>query len=303
MIRWEDSAFLAEARAWIESEVTVTGAIEQVHVRPWSTVLRAPTDRGDVFFKASLAGLAHDVVVTSTLARLRPDLVLAPIAVNLDRGWMLLPDGGERLRELIEREPHPRPWFVILPEYADLQLASAGELDCMIEQGLPDLRLERMPELVERLAAELGEPAPPNGTAQLCAELAAVGIPETIQHDDLHDGNVFVVDGGYRIFDWGDSVAEHPLLSLVVAPRGVAYRFELGEHDPDIERLRDAYLDRFAAYGTLAELRDAASLAEPLGMLGRAWSWWRVASSVDHPGEFSEAAREWFRDFVAAMSG
>ncbi len=299
---WEGGAFLAEARAWIESEVTVTGEIEQPHVRPWSTVLRVPTDGGDVFFKAALPGVAHDVVVTSALARLRPDLVLAPIAVNLDRKWMLLPDGGERLRELFEREAHPRPWFEVLPEYASLQLASAGELDGMVEQGLPDLRLERMSEVVDRLAAELGEPAP-NGTARLCAELAAAGIPETIQHDDLHDGNVFVGDDGYRIFDWGDSVAAHPFLSLVVALRGIAYRFELGDQDPDIERLRDAYLDRFSAYGTSSELRGAASLAEPLGMLSRAWSWWRVASSVDEPGEFSEAAREWFRDFVAAMPG
>ena len=29
----------------------------------------------------------------------------------------------------------------------------------------------------------------------LVEELKAFGIPETIQHDDLHDGQVFVADG------------------------------------------------------------------------------------------------------------
>jgi hypothetical protein len=72
--------------------------------------------------------------------------------------------------------------------------------------------------------------------------------------------------------------------------------------DPDRERLRDAYLELFAGYGKPADLRRARpSLAEPLGMLGRAWSWWRVASSVPDPAEFSQAGRKWFQEFAAAV--
>jgi phosphotransferase family enzyme len=298
--RWEDEAFRAGARAWIEAQVTVSGEIEQVHVRPWSTVLRVPTPDGDTFFKAALPDFSHDVVVTSTLARLRPGLVLTPVAVDLERRWMLLPDGGERLRELFEREYHPRRWYEILPAYADLQLSSASELDAMVARGVPDFRLERIPELAERVGRELDRPAPA-GTARLCSELAAFGIPETIQHDDLHDGNVFVAEDGYRIFDWGDSLAAHPFLSLVVALRGIAYRFELGDRDPDIERLHDAYLERFRAFGSPEELGRAVSLAEPLGMLSRAWAWSRVAANVPEPEEPREAAREWFADFDGAV--
>jgi hypothetical protein len=36
-------------------------------------------------------------------------------------------------------------------------------------------------------------------------------------------------------------------------------------------------------------------------MLGRAWSWWRVASSVPDPAEFSQAGRKWFQEFAAAV--
>jgi Ser/Thr protein kinase RdoA (MazF antagonist) len=28
-------------------------------------------------------------------------------------------------------------------------------------------------------------------------------VDRTLQHDDLHDGNVFVRDGRYLFFDWG----------------------------------------------------------------------------------------------------
>ncbi len=45
--------------------------------------------------------------------------------------------------------------------------------------------------------------------ARLCRELSAYGIPETIQHDDLHNGNVFVREGRYVFFDWGASCVTH----------------------------------------------------------------------------------------------
>src|SRR5579859_7129638 len=286
---WQSRSFLTEARALIESHVGVTGEIEQPHVRPWSTALRVPTSDGDVWFKAALPGVGHEVAVTATLARLRPDLVLAPLAVDRERIWMLLPEGGERLRELLEREPHPRPWYDLLPAYADLQLVSSPEADRLVAAGVPDFRLERVPAAAERLAAAFDEPAPPqDAVVRLCERLAAFGIPETIQHDDLHDGNVFVREDGYRIFDWGDSAVMHPFASLVVAFGGIAHRFGLGENDPDIERLRDLYLERFAAYGRVGELREAAVLARTLGMLSRADAWWRVASMLADPGEMSE---------------
>ena len=84
---------------WIENALadrglSVTGEIEQPHVRVWSTVMRVPTAAGDVWFKAAVPGLAHDAAVTAVLARLRPDLVLTPLAVDPDNGWMILPDGG-----------------------------------------------------------------------------------------------------------------------------------------------------------------------------------------------------------------
>jgi hypothetical protein len=293
---------LSEARGWIESEVAVAGEITQPHVRPWSTVLRVPTSDGDVFFKAALPEFSHEVVVTVALSRLRPDLVLAPLAVDPDRRWMLLPDGGGRLRELFEREHHPAPWYALLPAYADLQLDSVAALDELTAKGLPDLRLERIPGLAERLGAELGEPGPA-GIGRLCEELASFGIPETIQHDDLHDGNVFAGTNGYRIFDWGDSVASHPFCSLVVALRSIAHRFQLGVRDQDSERLRDAYLRRFSNYGPPDELRRPAALAEPVGMLCRAWAWWRIASSGGEPGVLTEYSREWFREFAAAVPG
>ena len=302
---WGAPEFIAGARAWIEAQVDVIGEIGQPHVRPWSTVLRVPTPNGDVWFKAALPGLDHDAAVTAVLARLRPDVVLAPLALDLERGWMLLPDGGERLREVLARERNPDRWLEIMPLYAELQIAAAAHVDELIACGLPDYRLARLPELAESTSARLGlDPPSPARVDELCVELGEIGIPETAQHDDLHDGNVFVRSGGgYAVFDWGDGCVSHPFCSLVVGLRGIAYRFELGENDLDLERARDAYLEPWAGYGERTTLLRAVDLSGAVGRLCRALSWLRALGdeSPETDAESAESARYWFDEFRDAL--
>jgi hypothetical protein len=302
---WEDPDFLAEAHGWIEAHVHVTGEIEQPHVRPWSTVLRVPTNDGDVWFKATVPGLGHDAGVTSILAGLRPDIVLAPLALDLDRGWMILPDGGERLREVVERERHPRRWLEIMPLYAELQIDAASHADELVAAGMPDYRASRLPDLADWASKHVGVQAPDRSLLeQLAADLDATGIPSSVQHDDLHDGNVFVrPGGGYAVFDWGDGCASHPFASLVVGLRGIAYRFELAERDPDLERIRDAYLEPWTAYGDRASLLRAVELADTAGRLTRALAWLRAfaAAGPDEQPESAESARGWFEEFSEAV--
>jgi hypothetical protein len=267
-------------------------------------VLRVPTASGDVWFKAALPGLDHDAGVTAVLARARPDAVLAPLAVDLDRGWMILPDGGERLREVLDRDRHPRRWLEIMPLYAELQIAATPAVGELLEAGLPDYRLTRVPDLAEEVAARLEASAPPPARVrELGDELASLGIEETAQHDDLHDGNVFVrPGGGYAVFDWGDGCLSHPFCSLVVGLRGIAYRFELAENDPDLEGIRDAYLEPWTGSGDRATLLRAVELSAVFGRLCRALSWLRALGDESlRVGESAESARYWFEEFRAAL--
>ena len=119
VLLWTDPQWLAEAYTWIRERlealgVRPTGDIEQPHVRPWSTVMRVPTSGGDVWFKANIPALAYEAGVVGVLARTRPDLLPELAAVDLERGWMLMGDGGERLRELVERERNLERWLDVL---------------------------------------------------------------------------------------------------------------------------------------------------------------------------------------------
>ena len=119
---------------------------------------------------------------------------------------------------------------------------------------------------------------------------AGLGVPETIQHDDLHDGQVFVRDGNYLFFDWGDSVVSHPFFSMSVTLEGMlSWGLDDVEGSVDIAPYRDSYLEPFAAYAGRPELEDAFATALRLGWLCRALSVHMFGVSVD-PADRAEWA-------------
>jgi phosphotransferase family enzyme len=192
-------------------------------------------------------------------------------------------DAGTRLRELVLTPSDLRHWELALPRYAELQLTATPIAEELLALGVPDARLAVLPE---QLRAVLAEPVRGMPVAEqeralealpefeaLCRELAAYGIAETIQHDDLHDGQVFVRDGRYVFFDWGDSCISHPFHSLTVNLRAAAAKLDLEPGGPEVRRLRDAYLEPFGGLG------EAADLAYRTGTVGRALAWDRFARS------------------------
>lgn len=282
MAEWTDPDWQAEAHAWIHDSLAglgarVTGPIEQPHVVPWSTVMRVPTDGGDVYFKANAPELRHEAAVATLLARERPDCVPAPLAVDLARGWMLMADAGTRLREMIERERDLAPWLDVLPLYAGVQVDLTPHADELLSLGTPDLRLATLAAKYERLLDEL-EGLPPGESrrlrglvphvVELCDELAAYGVPETIQHDDFHDGQVYVRDGRYLLLDWGDACVSHPFFTLsVTLEGGIAWGLDDVQDSVDLAPFRDAYLGRFERDGDLVQ---ACTVALRLGWVCRA---------------------------------
>jgi hypothetical protein len=269
--------WLGEVEAWIRERASVTGDLEQFHVRSWSTVVRVPTVGGDLYFKAVADAFRFEPLLTARLFELAPDRVTDVVEVDAERGWMLMRDAGRRLREVVLTRSDLRHWELALSRYAELQLAAAPFAEELLALGVPDSRLSMLPgqlrdvlaEPVRGLDAERHErllAALPEFEA-MCRELATFGIPETIQHDDLHDGQVFVRERGYRFFDWGDSCVSHPFHSLTVTLRATAAKFDLKPGGRDLQRLRDAYLEPFG------DLREAADLAYRTGTVGRALAW------------------------------
>jgi hypothetical protein len=255
-------------------------------VRPWATALRIPTTDGPVWFKAAIPTLAYEPAVVQLISRRRPDLVPELLAADLGRGWMLTADGGERLRELVERERTLDRWLDVLPRYAELQLAQGADGDGFVSLGVPNRSLAGLPgeyqALLERMPGEFDGTVP--RVAELCAGLGSLGLFETIQHDDLHDGQVFVRDGRYLFFDWGDACVSHPFFSMSVTLQGnIAWGLDDVEGSVDVTPFRDAYLEPFTSLASRPELVVAMEAALRLGWVCRALNVERFALALDPP--------------------
>jgi hypothetical protein len=274
---WTDRGWLAEAEAWIRSRADVTGELEQFHIRWWSTVIRVPISGENLYFKAVADGFSFEPALTAKLGELRPDRVPVLVDLDVDRAWMLMRDGGPRLREALSIPADLRHWEAALPRYAELQLAAAPAAERLLELGVPDARLSVLPG---QLRALLSQPVPGLAPEEhhrvvaalpefeaLCEELASYAVPETIEHNDLHDGQVFLGDGRYIFFDWGDACVSHPFHSLTVTLRATAARFDLAPGGKELQRLLAAYLEPFGAP------KEAAQLAYRTGTVARALAW------------------------------
>lgn len=278
--RWRDPAFLDAAHAWIaarlaEHDRAVAGTIDQPHVTDWSTVMRVPTVDGPVWFKANDESMRHEAAVTALVAPLSTGRVPVPLAGDTETGWLLMADAGPRLRDVVSEERSLQRWHDVLEAYARIQLACEDEVDALLAAGLPDRRLPTLPEAYDALLAQLGDVDPrlpdAGAIADLCEQLAAFGIRETVQHDDLHDGQVFLGDGVHQVLDWGDACVSHPFFTLSVTLEGViAWGVDDEEGSEDLEPYLAAYLRPFEERYDRTDLREAAAVAMRLGWVCRA---------------------------------
>jgi aminoglycoside/choline kinase family phosphotransferase len=246
-----------------------------------------------VWFKATIPELRHETLVTRLLAERVPDRVPPLLAADLDRGWMLMEDGGRRLREVLADERDLSRWDDVVDAAADISRAMEPDVETLLAAGVPDFRLSVLPDRYAELVDageydQLFRDAVPR-VREMAEELASYGVTETLQHDDLHDGNVFVRDDRQLILDWGDAVVSHPFFTLSVMLEGVvAWGLDDVEGAVDIAPLVARYVRRYAP--DRPELRAAVPLALRLGWACRAAN----ASVVEDP----EATRNRLRMFL-----
>jgi hypothetical protein len=296
MLPWSQPGWIEDVTAWIDAAVERTGPIEELHKRAWSAMLLVPTVDGAAYFKASAPAFAHEPALTEALARWRPDCTVGLLAVDPGRGWMLMRDSGETMRNVLEREHAVELFEPLFTRYAELQLELVPRRDDLLALGVPDRRLTRMTELAGELLVDLGL------VRDLVSTIELYGLPETLVHEEVHPGNVLVRNGAHVFVDWADSCFGHPFFGIVVASRSVADRFELEPGAPELERLADAYLEPWTAIAPRKRLRDLLPAAYRLGMLNRALSWNETVQGLSGPlhVEYASFVSAWVDEFEQA---
>ncbi|WP_258314653.1 aminoglycoside phosphotransferase family protein [Streptomyces sp. Act143] len=313
---WEQQEWRRAALDWIREGLAarglrVTAERWRVRLRPWSVLVRIEvTDGADVrsvWFKANPPGSAFEGALTAALARRVPEHVLEPLAVDAGRGWSLLPHGGELFRDALERGAADiRAWEEALRQYASMQRALLPYVDELGRLGVPDARAAALPGIFDAAVAANTALEPEDRTRlhalrprllDWCAELAATGVPDSLDHCDLHDGQLLrPAPGRFTFFDWGDANLSHPFCSFTVPARRVRERYG----PQALPRLRDAYLEPWTGDGrTLPGLRRALTLATRLGALAPTRAWTRLFPGTHLPAG-DAACAEWLRGLWSA---
>lgn len=327
---WSGTAWRSEVADWVAASLAAaglrqTGPLEQHRMRMWSVQLTVPTDHGLVWFKENHPGQRAEAAVVGVLARLSPEHVVEPIAVEPERGWLLSPDGGPTLSSVEGVEGVDLElWRRLVVQFAQLQrqladhgqeLASAG-LESLAPADTADV-VEQVTDAMRRKPASSATSLTPDEHERVRAALpriAAMGarlesLPGgvSLQHNDLHANNVFAPRLGehaLRFFDFGDAVWAHPFSVLGVPVRVLCGGLETGPDDQRVRAVVDAYLEEWSDLAPRSDLLEAAELGLRLSCIHRFESWRRLldgGSRAVHP-EDAENLRYWVGQ-VADLAG
>lgn len=195
----------------------------------------------------------------------------------------------------------------LLPSYAEMQRGSTGLIEEWVDAGVPDRRMDRLPDLLRVLLADIDIDRDARHAMKgviptlerICDELAA--IPGTIDHADLHGGNVLVLGDAHRLVDWGDAQVAHPFGTLLITYQvDFVHRRVDGRPLPDSidrraasRRLRDAYLEAWADTAPADELRAMFANALWVTHVCRAIDYTKLRAATA-----SDAIEEWNREIV-----
>jgi Phosphotransferase enzyme family len=305
---WIRPGWWDEVRVWIERKLwdTGRGAVRDIiQLRAWhsSCVLRVDVVGGEYYFKAVPESLRRECTVTGYLAHHFPDVVPRVIAIEPERRWLLMAAcPGRKLEEVTD----VALWERAATRYARLQVACMPRVPELSTLGCERRSLDDLAQAIGPLSSDAAalRQSQPDGLSeaeierfqalvpvlrQRCDQLAACGIPSTLEHGDLWPANFLVDQGSCAIIDWEDVAIAHPFFSLAPLQVGL---FQSGLSSPTIlAGLERAYLAAFADMAPPERLHTALRMAAPLSFIDMAVRYRHQAPSVVrlHP---------WMRDLV-----
>lgn len=256
---------------------------EVVLETPWSSVMRFDTADGLVYLKIMPELIALEAGITQVLHDQFKAPVPEVIAYNDELHCFLMKDAGRPLREVLKQDFDVGLLCRAIGDFSALQNQTADHVDLFLNMGVPDWRLDKLSGLFKELLLEkevlladgLSEKEIDELTGllptvtELCKQLAAYSIPETLVQCDFHDNNILIGDAGKLTFiDLGEVVISHPFFSLAGCLWQAKKHHDLTEQNDAYQQLlsacfkSDAQLAAYSitqklwhVYGVLAQYR------------------------------------------------
>jgi aminoglycoside phosphotransferase (APT) family kinase protein len=252
---WFRMAWYDEADAWIDRELAARGRSRigpTVPAKVWSlsAVLEVPSAPTPVWLKASCRHFHAEPALTRLVADILPEHAPPTIAADDERAWLLMEGVPGADEELTDFDP-PHLGRTAARIAATLHLRSLDHLEAIEGVGVPvrgltdtmhgfDEILVSSAELDQLTREEVATVRALRGDVHaVIEELAALGLPDTLVHGDLHPGNIARQGDALVFYDWSDAAVTHPLLDLAHLTRGMS--------DPERDAARAAYAEVWRA--------------------------------------------------------
>ena len=198
---------------------------EHVLDTPWSSVLRFETSKGAIYCKHTPDLIALEARIIQILHDQCHADVPEVIADNPELHCFLMKDAGRPLRTILKQRFDTALFCKAVDSFTAMQLAVADRIDVLLDIGVPDWRLEQMPDLYQQLLAQQDlliddglskkdiaacEALLPK-VSYLCQQLSSYGIKPTLVQPDFNDNNILIADPSQAItiIDLGEIAISH----------------------------------------------------------------------------------------------
>lgn len=270
---------------------------ESVQNTPWSYVVRFATSDGYIYMKHTPDLLALEASIIQILHDQFHVSVPEVIAHNVKLNCFLMKDAGRSLREILKQQFDTTLFCRAIDQFTSMQLAVADHVNIFIDMGVPDWRLDKLPDLYmqllsqkeilitdglsEKEISELERLLPK--VSNLCQKLSDYAIKPSIVQPDFNDNNTLIADISRNItmIDLGEIAISHPFFSLINCLQQAKKHHALTDEDDTYLQLMDACLKNYMIFESKKRLLDAFSIARILFFIYWALANYRLMIACD----------------------
>lgn len=270
---------------------------ETVQDTPWSYVMRFATTDGYIYLKQTPELLALEASIIEILHHQFHASVPEIIAKNTELNIFLMKDAGQSLRVLLKQKFDENFLFRAIHQFISLQLAVADHIEVLLDIGVPDWQLSKLPDLYKELlykkdvliADGLSEDEMNELEAllpkvcDLCKKLSGYSIKDTLVQPDFNDNNSLIDVSLQKItiIDLGEISIAHPFFSLINLLLVMKKHHAITEESDAYQRIKNACLENYMKFESEANLLRAFEIAQMLFPIYNALAGYRLLNACD----------------------
>jgi len=226
--------WLGTLQSWIQQRIQpldlqLTGQFQQLNASPAFNLIRFETNGPALWFKAVGEPNLHEFRIVSTLATLFPSFLPHIVASRPEwHAWLMTEAEGT----MPSADSDFAAWKTVSARLAELQIASLHETPRLLAAGCRDISATSLLNCVDDFFAIMAElmkhqtKTPPSVLSpedllalstrlkDALSDLAASGIPDTLNHLDFNPGNILVSGDRCIFIDWAEAAIGHPFLTF-----------------------------------------------------------------------------------------